>query len=330
MTPPSPPRATVVVATRNRSALLPRLIAALEAQEGAPPFEVALIDDSSTDDTLAVLRELATSSSLDLRVGHQRSRGGPAAARDRAWRSGRGDFVLFTDDDCVPQPGWVAALCTHLASVDLVQGRTIPAPDQADNEGPFSRTLEVREANGTYATCNMGYRRDWLEKVDGFDTRYRHPAGEDTDLALRCREQGATFAFAEEATVEHDVRPSSLVAALRGTWRWQSLPTTLARHPGLAGAFHGRYLWRESHGPTAVALAGVAGGLGLVATRRLRLGLAAAAAAGIPYANYRTRRAPVTLDKLQRVALLPATFTLDAAEVLVLLCGSVRARRLLL
>lgn len=330
MTPPSPPRATVVVATRNRSALLPRLVAALEAQEGAPPFEVVVIDDASTDDTSAVLSELAASSSLDLRVGRQRSRSGPAAARNQAWRSGPGDLVLFTDDDCVPHPGWVAALCAGLASFDLVQGRTIPAPDQASNEGPFSRTLEVREANGTYATCNMGYQRHWLEEVDGFDTRYRHPAGEDTDLALRCREQGATFTFADDATVEHDVRPSSFVAALRGTWRWKSIPTTLARHPELVSAFHSRHVWRESHVPTAPAVAGVLVGLALAAARRPRLGLSAAVLAGIPYANYRARRAPVTLGKPMRIALLPATFVVDAAEVLALLGGSARARRLLL
>ena len=324
------PRATVVVATRNRATLLPRLVAALEAQEGAPPFDVVVVDDASTDATPVVLAELAASTPLDLRVERQEVRGGQSAGRDRGWRGAQGDLILFTDDDCVPRPGWVAALVGALDGVDLVQGRTIPAPDQAGHEGPFSRTLEVTEANGTYATCNMGYRRAWLEKVDGFDVRYRQHAGEDTDLALRCRERGATSAFAAEATVEHDVRPSSWVAALRGTWRWHTLPTTLRRHPGLAAAFHGRHVWRESHVPTAPAVAGVAAGLACVAARRPAVGLAVAAGAGLPYASYRLRRAPVTMDRTRRIALLPATFAVDGAEVLALLAGSARARRLLL
>jgi GT2 family glycosyltransferase len=320
----------VVVATRNRAHLLPRLLAALEAQVGVSPFEVVVVDDASTDETPAVLASLASETTLDLRVERQDVRGGQSAGRDRGWRTARGDLVLFTDDDCVPRPGWVAELVGALDEVDLVQGRTVPAPDQAGHDGPFSRTLEVTEANGTYATCNMGYRRSWLAEVDGFDVRYRHLAGEDTDLALRCRERGATFAFAAGAVVEHDVRPSSFVAALKGTWRWQTLPTTLRRHPGLAAAFHGRHVWRESHVPTAPAVAGVAAGLGLAATRRPRLGLAIAALAGLPYASYRVRRAPVTLDRPRRIALLPATFVVDGAEVLVLLAGSARARRLLL
>ncbi len=324
------PRASVVVASRNRAHLLPRLVAALEAQEGAPPFEVVIVDDASTDDTPDVLRALASSSPLDLRVETQAVRGGQSAGRDRGWRTARGDLVLFTDDDCVPRPGWVAALADALDEVDLVQGRTIPAPDQAGNEGPFSRTLEVTEANGTYATCNMGYRRTWLEKVDGFDVRYRQHAGEDTDLALRCREEGATFAFAADALVEHDVRPSSLVAALKGTWRWHTLPVTLERHPGLADAFHGPHVWRESHVPTAPAVAGVVAGAALALARRPRTGLAVAAVAGLPYASYRLRRVPVTPSKPRRIALLPATFLVDGVEVLVLLAGSARARRLLL
>ena len=320
----------MVVATRNRSHLLPRLVAALEGQEGAPPFEVIVVDDASTDATPSVLAALGQATTLPLRVERQAVRGGQSAGRNRGWRAARGDLVLFTDDDCVPRPRWVAGLAGALADVDLAQGRTIPAPDQAANGGPFSRTLEVTEANGTYATCNMGYRRAWLERVGGFDGRYRHLAGEDTDLALRCTEVGATFAFAPEATVEHDVRPSSFSAALKGTWRWQTLPITLARHPGLADAFHGPHVWRESHLPTAPAVAGVVAGLGLLAAGRPRLAAAVVGAGGLPYASYRLRRAPVTLDKPRRIALLPAIFVVDAAEVLVLLAGSIRARRLLL
>lgn len=320
----------MVVATRNRSPLLPRLVAALVAQEGAPPFELVVVDDASTDATPSVLAELRDATTIPLRIERQAVRGGQSAGRNRGWRAARGDLVLFTDDDCVPRPRWVADLAEALADVDLAQGRTVPAPDQAANEGPFSRTLEVTEANGTYATCNMGYRRVWLERVGGFDDRYRHLAGEDTDLALRCREEGATFAFAPEATVEHDVRPSSFAAAVRGTWRWQTLPTTLARHPGLADAFHGPHVWRESHLPTAPAVAGVLVGLGLAAVGRPRAAAAVAAAGGLPYASYRLRRAPITLDKPRRIALLPATFVVDGAEVLVLLKGSIQARRLLL
>lgn len=325
-----PLRASVVVATRNRSGLLPRLVTALEAQVGAPPFELVIVDDASDDDTGAVLRGLAASSPLPLRAEVQRPRRGQSAGRNRGWRRAEGEVVLFTDDDCVPHPGWVAAMCRHLDEVDVVQGRTVPAPDQSAHAGPFSRTLETTAADGFFATCNMGYHRSRLAGVGGFDETYRQFAGEDTDLALRCLEQGAGFAFAADATVEHDVRPSNLGAALRGTWRWQTLPTTLARHPRLGEAFHSRHVWRESHVPAVPAVAAVLAGVGLLAARRPRAAVAVAAAGTLPWANYRLRRAPITLDKPRRIALLPATFLVDGAEVVALARGSVRARRLLL
>jgi GT2 family glycosyltransferase len=326
---PVPP-ATVVVATRNRRALLPRLVAALEGQQGAPPFDVVIVDDDSDDDTPAVLAELAAASSLRIAVERQSPRAGQSAGRNRGWQRATGELVLFTDDDCVPRPGWAATVCRALADADLVQGRTVPAPDQAANDGPFSRTLHIASADGSYATCNMGYRRSWLERVGGFDETFRQFAGEDTDLALRCIDDGALFAFAADATVEHDVRPSSLAAALRGTWRWQTLPHALARHPHLGRAYHSRFFWREAHVRAAPAVGAALAGAGLLAARRPVAAAVVAGAGALPWASYRLRRAPVTLDKPRRVALLPATFLVDAAEVGVLALGSARARRLLL
>src|SRR3954452_12468363 len=105
---PSDPALSVVVATRNRADRLPRLVRALEAQEGAPPFELVVIDDASTDATSTVLAQLAASSSMRIVAHRLVDQRGPAAARNAGWRSARGELVAFTDDDCEPQPGWLA------------------------------------------------------------------------------------------------------------------------------------------------------------------------------------------------------------------------------
>src|SRR2546430_13920788 len=103
------PAASVVVATHQRAHLLPRLIKALEDQEAAPAFEVIVVDDSSTDGTWDVLVGLASSSTVRLRPLQTLRNSGPAAARNLGWRSAAGRVVAFTDDDCVPRPGWLAA-----------------------------------------------------------------------------------------------------------------------------------------------------------------------------------------------------------------------------
>ena len=213
--------ASVVVATHNRASLLSRLVEALEAQD-VGSFEVMVVDDASTDDTWAELQRLRDSSTLVLRTERLAANAGPATARNVGWRAAGSGQILFTDDDCVPQPGWVSAMVAALADSDLAQGRTEPDPEQRSHHGPFSRTLRVESEEGYYQTCNMAYRRDVLEQLGGFDERYRLPAGEDTDLAWRAREAGAATTFVGAGLVYHDVRPSSFLVHLKDTWRWGS------------------------------------------------------------------------------------------------------------
>ncbi|HEY2557514.1 MAG TPA: glycosyltransferase family 2 protein, partial [Diaminobutyricibacter sp.] len=124
------PAISVVVATHNRAGLLPRLVAALEAQEPCGPFEVVVVDDGSTDETFTVLEDLARVTPLDLVPVRMTRNGGPAAARNAGWQRARAPLVAFTDDDCTPQPGWLARLLDDLDRFDVVQGRTVPDPEQ--------------------------------------------------------------------------------------------------------------------------------------------------------------------------------------------------------
>ena len=78
----SAPDVSVVVATYRRSALLPRLVAAVAAQEGAGVFELVVVDDGSPDDTLDVLHRLERESGIDLVIVPLTRNGGPGVARN--------------------------------------------------------------------------------------------------------------------------------------------------------------------------------------------------------------------------------------------------------
>ncbi|MDQ2650606.1 MAG: glycosyltransferase, partial [Actinomycetota bacterium] len=73
---------SVVVATWNRADRLPRLLAALGDQVDAPPFELVVVDDGSTDDTPAVVAHLAASATFPVRSVRLDRNRGPAAARN--------------------------------------------------------------------------------------------------------------------------------------------------------------------------------------------------------------------------------------------------------
>jgi glycosyltransferase involved in cell wall biosynthesis len=325
---PAATAAAVIVATHNRAHLLPRLVAALEAQAEAPGFEVVIVDDGSTDDTWTVLGHLAARSSVRIHPVRLLRNRGPATARNIGWRTTNAEVLVFTDDDCAPEPAWLHEIVAATTGADIVQGRTEPDPAQAGNLGPFSRTLQIEGENGFYQTCNIAYRRQILELNNGFFEQFRYPAGEDTDLAWRAKNQGASSTFCAAAVVRHDVRPSDLGVAIRDSWRWQSVPLAVSRHPELRTLFSAPFVWRRAHGYAAVAAAGaVLLGFGPTDPRRLAAALALAA----PYARYRLRTAPLpATSRRRRVELLPATLAVDLAEVGACLVGSVRHRTFVL
>lgn len=316
------------MATHGRAALLPRLVEALRAQGGVESVELVIVDDASPDDTWTVLQALARQSGTTLTPLRLPRNAGPATARNLGWRATTAPVVAFTDDDCVPSSGWLAALRHGLGDADLAQGRTMPDPDQLSRSGPFSRTLQVESEDGFYQTCNVAYRREVLEAAGGFDEAFRHPAGEDTELAWRAVGAGARTAFVPAALVHHDVRPSSLRAALRDTPRWGSVVLAVRKHPPLRERIHSRHFWRASHPP---ALAAAAGLLVLAAGRRHRGRLPLVVALMAPYVRLRLVTDPLpTTGPRRRLALLPAALTVDVAEVGVCALASVRQRTLLL
>lgn len=322
------PLLAVVIATHNRASLLPRLVAALEDQRGAAAFEVVIVDDRSTDSTWQVVEQLAAAASVPIRCERLARNAGPATARNAGWRVTTAPLVAFTDDDCVPQPTWLAQLLASAGNADVVQGRTLPAPDQQQLLGPFSRTLDIATEDGYYQTSNIAYRRELLERLDGFDEQFRYPAGEDTDLAWRAKAAGARTTFAAGAVVHHDVRPSDFRVAVRDSWRWQSVALAVRRHPGIRDAFASRYVWRTSHPPAISAAAGAAV---IALAPRSRIAWLAAATMIAPYVRYRTITAPLpSAGPRRRWLLLPGAFAVDTAEVAACLVGSVRHRSLVI
>src|SRR5438309_7118584 len=175
--PASTPSVAVVIATHGRAELLAQTLDALDRQIRRD-FEVLVVDDDSQDGTPALLAQRGVRS---IRV----SRRGPGLARQVGWQAAAAPVLAFTDDDCVPTPGWLDALIRPIEEgrADFCQGPTLPRPDQADRLGPWARTMRVERENKRFPTCNMAYRRDVLEELGGFRQEFLGPrtSGEDTD-----------------------------------------------------------------------------------------------------------------------------------------------------
>jgi GT2 family glycosyltransferase len=241
---------SVVVPTVDRVVLLERCLAALELQE-EPADEVLVVHDGAPQ-VVALLSAWDTRLPLTaLRISER----GASAKRNAGWRAATQDLVAFTDDDCAPEPGWLAALRRETA--DLVAGPVVAHPDDVDVSSVFGRTIEVLTEGPLFPAANVAVRRVRLVEVGGFDTALG--GGEDTDLAWRVKATGATVAWAPEAVVRHAVRPVRFPAHLRSQWRWRSLPLVVRRHPELRQALYARVFWKPSHPLALLALAGLLG-----------------------------------------------------------------------
>ena len=138
---------------------------------------------------------------------------GPAAARnlgiERALALGARE-VLFTDHDCVCEPGWAAALVAALdrghagaSGVTRALGRTLLDRYQDFAGAMNGQWIVPGRASLLYGpSCNLGVRADALAAVR-FDEGFPSAAGEDLDFCHRLRRLG-TIAFVPAAVVLHD------------------------------------------------------------------------------------------------------------------------------
>jgi cellulose synthase/poly-beta-1,6-N-acetylglucosamine synthase-like glycosyltransferase len=137
---------------------------------------------------------------------------GPAAARNLGWRAAEGEMIAFTDDDCIPSPGWLKhGLEAFAENVTGVQGRVIVplTPDPTDYELNVTG-LETSD----FVTANCFYRRSALEEMGGFDEDFTMAWLEDRDLWFRMQLREARLERAEEAVVIHPVRPAQFGVSL--------------------------------------------------------------------------------------------------------------------
>ena len=243
------PRVSVVISTYNRPEHVTLLLGALREQTLARElFEVIVVDNGSTASrTQAVLAEEQRRGELRLRTVRHETTRGPAGGRNSGWLMAAAPLVAFTDDDCAPEPGWLASLLDVAARHPgaIIQGRTEPIRDQV---GLLSRSVTVTALGPQYETCNIAYPRELLERLDGFDETFGMvPAGEDTDLAWRALETGTEAVFASDAVVLHAVHRLGVAGALREAARWTDAPRLFKRHPGTRAILSRGVFWNGWH-----------------------------------------------------------------------------------
>lgn len=234
---------SVVVPTHERPDLLFRCLEALARQSiGPDTYEVIVVDDGSPGGaTRRIVEAHGISSAVSVRYLRHDSPRGPAAARNTGWQAARGEIIAFTDDDTVPDIHWLerglAAMDGGRGEADGVMGRiVVPLPAQPTDHELDTAGLETAE----FATANVFYRRDALDRVGGFDERFRAAWREDADLYFTLLEEGATLRRAPEAVVVHPARPAPWGVSLKQQQKTQYNALLYGKHPDLYRGHIGR------------------------------------------------------------------------------------------
>jgi GT2 family glycosyltransferase len=207
------PDFSVVVPVYRQWRLVPALLEALAAQDvAAGRVEVILVNNGPSE---APCPALSHTLPPTLAPGVRRlecGRPGAYAARNVGAAAARGRWLVFTDADCRPEPGWLAALAAAAAAgpPGLLAGpvRVTSAAGRPNACEIYEIVRGIPQARylrrGYAATANLAVPADAFRALGGFDaSRF---SGGDAEFCRRARAAGWGLRLVPEAVVAHPAR----------------------------------------------------------------------------------------------------------------------------
>lgn len=209
-------RISVAVITYNWPEALERVLHALAAQTDLP-YEVIVTDDGSQPATRQLLERIAPDYPVRLVHLWQPDDGARMSrARNRAIAAAQGDYVILLDGDMVAEAHFIADHRAFARRGCFAQGSRVLTDagltermlaDSSLMPDFFSRGIERRRhtlrlpwlarwfarpstARRGIKSCNMGFWRDDLLRINGFNETMTGWGREDTELALRAFHAG--------------------------------------------------------------------------------------------------------------------------------------------
>lgn len=213
---------SVVMPAYNAAATIGEQLKALATQHWSSAWEVIVVNNRSTDNTVAVARQFADRLPR-LRIIDARDRQGAAYAMNTGVRAAASEHVAFCDADDVVGAGWVAAMGEGLQRYPFVSG---PLEIRRLNPSALSRDRYNPQADGIQAYTtppylphagagNMGVRRALFESIGGFDESFETCF--ETDFCWKAQLRGIPLTPLRDAVVHvrHREQASALLRQAR-------------------------------------------------------------------------------------------------------------------
>jgi glycosyltransferase involved in cell wall biosynthesis len=186
---------SIVIPIRNRVNYLPNLIKSL-SNLNYPQYEIIIVDDCSTDNTDALLKQYPIRSiSLKKPVGS-------AKARNIGIKEARNEIIALTDSDCIVSKNWLKDLVPHLNTHDAVGGKVIFRDDIEKKINPsiIDKTIIREDSPVNFLnTSNLVFKKSLWSHTSGF-LNYRL---EDVEFSWRLLKGGYKLVFVPRGLVIH-------------------------------------------------------------------------------------------------------------------------------
>ena len=221
---------SVAIATADRPDILARCLDALIITGTVLPAEVIIVDQSDAEATKPIIEQREAAVPI---IYIRQPRSGLSASRNAAMAHASHAIVAVTDDDCVPDRGWIDAIERAFTSPpipDALTGRILPLG--ADRPGLFAAASRVstlrREFRGKVLPWivgsggNFAVKREWVIRLGGYDERLGvgspGKAAEDLDIFYRLLRTGACIRYEPDALIYHQRKTKAQRLATRWSY----------------------------------------------------------------------------------------------------------------
>ncbi len=217
---------SVIIPTYNSEDTIGMCLAALYNQSiNKDEYEIILVDDGSTDNTKNIVKD------FPVRYCYQEN-SGPASARNKGAGLAKGEIILFTDADCVPDYNWISEMIKPFKDPEVVavkgayrtlQDSIVARFAQLEFEERFEMLKKMGSID-MIDTYSAAFKKGVFLKMGGFDTGFPVANNEDTELSYRMSKEGFKMVFNPDAVVCHLKHPDSIkryarLKFWRGYWR---------------------------------------------------------------------------------------------------------------
>lgn len=249
---------SVVIAARDAESTIRNQLRALTTQQWPAGGEIIVADNGSTDNTRAIVLEVAlrrgSDADVSIRLVDCASQTGAAFARNEGVRASRYPKIGFCDADDIVAPGWVRALTLELEKYPVVGGRLeldrLNAPELVHSRGAGLGADALPRFDDQFpvvSSCNLGIQRNTFSSVGGFDEQYVR--GQDAELSLRLHEAGIHPHFTPSAVVHYRLR-DTMPGLFRQAHGWgevnDDLRERIGRRPSIPSSMRS-WLWLGVH-----------------------------------------------------------------------------------